>query len=240
MKKFILVIPARMSSSRLYGKPLIDLKGQSLIRRTYLQTLKAVDPELVYIATDHPDIEKHCREHDMQVIMTSSECLTGTDRVAEVSFKIDAEYYINVQGDEPLMNPEDIKKVIDSIDIYPGNIINGYTSIHQPELFFSLSIPKVVFRPDGRLLYMSRAPIPGSKSGHFMKSWRQVCIYAFPRQSLSEYYSVLSKTVLEQMEDLEIIRFLELGYEVRMVELSQDSISVDTPEDVLKVLSALV
>lgn len=107
------------------------------------------------------------------------------------------------------------------------------------EDYFSLTVPKVVCRPDGRLLYMSRSPVPGNKKNEFIKSWRQVCVYAFPRQSLFEYAGLGKKTELEEMEDLEIIRFLELGYEIRMLALSTDSIAVDTPADVEKVIKVL-
>jgi 3-deoxy-manno-octulosonate cytidylyltransferase (CMP-KDO synthetase) len=239
MNKYIVVIPARMASSRLPGKPLIDINGLSLIRRTYLQTIKAVDPGLVYVATDHKDIVAHCNQLGMQVVLTSPDCLTGTDRVAEVAAAIDAEYYINVQGDEPLMNPDDILRTIDAINSFPGDVINGYASVKEGDLYLSLTIPKVVFRPDGRLLYMSRSPIPGNKTGKFIKSWRQVCVYAFPKNALMQFAELKNKTPLEEMEDLEILRFLEMGYEVRMIELSQDSIAVDTPEDVEKVIAVL-
>jgi 3-deoxy-manno-octulosonate cytidylyltransferase (CMP-KDO synthetase) len=239
MNKYIVVIPARMASSRLPGKPLIDINGLSLIRRTYLQTIKAVDPGLVYVATDHKDIVAHCNQLGMQVVLTSPDCLTGTDRVAEVAAAIDAEYYINVQGDEPLMNPDDILRTIDAINSFPGDVINGYASVKEGDLYLSLTIPKVVFRPDGRLLYMSRSPIPGNKTGKFIKSWRQVCVYAFPKNALMQFAELKNKTPLEGMEDLEILRFLEMGYEVRMIELSQDSIAVDTPEDVEKVIAVL-
>lgn len=239
MNKFIIVIPARMASSRLYGKPLIDLAGKSMIQRTYEQCKLAVPGHLIYVATDDAKIQQHCEEAGIQVIMTSSQCLTGTDRVAEVAEKVAAEYYINVQGDEPLMNPEDILNTIRALEDFPGEVINGFAPIASEELYLSLSIPKVVFAPDGRLLYMSRSPIPGNKKGNFEKSWRQVCVYAFPKKSLFDFASKDRKTPLEEMEDLEILRFLEMGYQVRMIELSQDSIAIDTPEDVEKVLALL-
>ena len=110
-------------------------------------------------------------------------------------------------------------------------MINGYSSIDSIINYNSLTIPKVVFRPDGRLLYMSRSSIPGNKNGIFQKSWRQICVYAFPKKALVEFSSLKEKTVLEQEEDIEILRFLEIGYEVRMIELSKDSIAVDTQED---------
>lgn len=240
--KFVVIIPARMKSSRLPGKPLIDLEGKSLIERTWLQCCQAVDPSLIYVATDDVKIKSHCEEKGMQVVMTSTQCLTGTDRLAEVALKIEAEIYINVQGDEPLINPNDISVIISETDNYPGEIINGYASIKDEKQYFSQTIPKVVFRPDGRLLYMSRSPIPGNKVKEFNFSWRQICVYAFPKSALINFAKNKIKSVLEDEEDLEILRFLEMGYEVRMVPLSEESIAVDTPQDaehVRKILRAL-
>lgn len=237
--KSIVVIPARMASSRLPGKPLIDLLGKTLIQRTYERCAEAFPREKIYVATDSEEIEQHCLSLDIQVVMTSSECLTGTDRVAEVARKIPAEYYINVQGDEPLMNPEDILEMEKAVDRHPGEVINGYAPIEDEAQYRSLTIPKLIFRPDGRLLYMSRFPIPGNKQGEFERSWRQICVYAFPRKALLEFAAMPRKTPLEAMEDIEILRFLEMGYEVRMIPLSPESIAVDTPEDVERVLQKL-
>ena len=237
--KFIVVIPARLASSRLPGKPLVDIGGKSLIQRTWEQTVKAVAPELVYVATDDESIVLHCKALGIQTIMTSDKCLTGTDRVAEVAIQIIADYYINVQGDEPVINPDDILATIKASTIYPGEVINGFAPIKSEQDYRSLTIPKVVARPDGRLLFMSRSPIPGNKANAFMKAWKQVCVYAFPRQSLFDYTGTNNKTELEEMEDLEMLRFLELGYDVRMIPLSPESIAVDTPADVEKVLQYL-
>ena len=233
--KSIIVIPARMQSSRLPGKPLIDINGQTLLQRTYNQCLKAFPRERIYVATDDVQIESHCKAKNIQVVMTSPDCLTGTDRVAEVAEQIEADYYINVQGDEPLMNPQDILDTEVAIQKYKGEVINGYAKVKDEYLYTSLSIPKLVFRPDGRLLYMSRSPIPGNKTGNFEASWRQICVYAYPKSALRDFVRYGKKTPLEAMEDLEILRFLELGYEVRMIPLSSDSIAVDVPEDVEKV-----
>lgn len=237
--EFLIVIPARMQSTRLPGKPLIDLCGKSLIERTYLRCLEAVENDNIIIATDDELIWNHCKIRNLNVIMTSRDCLTGTDRVAEVSKKIKADHYINVQGDEPLMDPQDILDILNAVKNHPEDIINGYTKIDNKEQFESLSIPKVVFRPDGRLLYMSRSAIPGNKKGIFRKGWRQVCIYAFPANSLIDFFEKENKTTLEYEEDIEILRFLEFGYEVRMVELSNTSVAVDTPDDVIKVKNIL-
>ena len=171
--------------------------------------------------------------------MTSSRCLTGTDRVAECAEKLDSDIFINVQGDEPLFNPEDIKKLLNESKKYPKDVINGYCEILDERDFRNPSIPKVIIRPDGRLLYMSRANIPSTKKLNFVKAWRQVCAYVFPRKSLMEFKSLKKKTPLEDIEDIEILRFLELGMEVRMIKLSDNSIAIDRPEDVRKVELAI-
>ena len=230
---YILVIPARYKSSRLKGKPLIDLNGVPMIVRTYRQCLKAVPSNLIYIATDHDLIEKVCSKEGIQVVMTSSDCLTGTDRVAEVSEKINAKTYINVQGDEPLFNPDDLKLLLKEIKKYPNEIITGYCEIDDERAHKDLHVPKVVIRPDGRLLYASRAPIPSNKFNRFQKGWRQVCAYAFPKKVLKIFSSTKKKTELEDIEDIEYLRFLELGLEVRTLRMSKMSLAVDTPGDVI-------
>ena len=181
---YVIVIPARYKSSRLEGKPLVDLNGVPMIIRTYRQCLKASPPEFVYVATDNELIKETCIKEGAQVIMTSSSCLTGTDRVAEVSEKINAETYINVQGDEPIFNPEDIKILLKEIKKYPDDIITGYCEIDDESTHKDLKVPKVVIRRDGRLLYASRAPISSNKTNEFKKGWRQVLTYAFPKKVL--------------------------------------------------------
>lgn len=234
-----LVIPARIGSTRLPRKPLIEIEGETVIRRTYQQCAKAFPEEDIYVATDSEEIYNHCTAADIQAVMTSNDCLTGTDRVAECAEQIDADYYINVQGDEPLMNPGDIRRVANATQEWPGEIINGYAPIDSEEDYRSSSIPKVVVRPDGRLLYMSRSGIPGNKAGDFVKAWRQICVYGFPKKALADFSKQCEKTPLEAEEDIEILRFLEMGYDVRMIPLSTESIAVDIPEDVEKVKRAL-
>ncbi len=237
--KFLVIIPARIASTRLPQKPLVDILGKSMLQRTYEQCLKAVDQDKLLIATDSPLIVEHAENLGFNVVLTSEECLTGTDRVAEVANLYDFDYYINVQGDEPLINPQDILKVIDAIHLYPGEIINGYTEIENESDYVSRTIPKVVFRNDGRLLYMSRSPIPGNKSDSFVKAWRQVCIYAFPKKVLADFANQKEKTQIENIEDIEILRFLEMGHEVRMIHMSDQSIAVDTSYDLDKVIKRL-
>lgn len=237
---FIVVIPARYHSSRLQGKPLIKICNVPMILRTYRQCLKVVPNELIYIATDNEEIKLVCEDDGAQVILTSSTCLTGTDRVAEVAEKIKVDFYINVQGDEPIINPADIKKIISTAKKFPGEVINGYAQINSMDQFKSNSIPKVVMLDSGELLYMSRAEIPHSKTaGNYLNAKRQVCIYGFPFDSLMKFKSLNKKTKLEAIEDIEILRFIEMGISVRMVELSDESISVDVVDDIKKVEALL-
>ena len=143
--KYIIVIPARYKSERLPGKPLLNIGGVPMIVRTYNQCTKVVNKDKIVVATDSYKIKKVCDEHNINSIMTSDKCLTGTDRVAEVAKKINCKFYINVQGDEPFFNPKDLKKLIDAATKNPNEIINGYTEIKDKELFFNNAIPKLVF-----------------------------------------------------------------------------------------------
>ena len=231
---YIIVIPARYKSTRLPGKPLIKIKGVPMIKRTFLRCLMVVDRKKIYVATDNKKIFNYCKRENMNPIMTSSKCLTGTDRIAEVAKKIKVDFYINVQGDEPICNIRDLKKLIITAKKYPKEVINGYTEIKNKKLFYSPHIPKVVFRKDGRLLYQSRAPIPLTKKKQFIKAWRQVCIYSLPYKLLMKFKSN-KKTILESIEDCELMRFIELGYEVKLIKMSNKSISVDTIDDLKRV-----
>ena len=237
---FVLIIPARYKSSRLPGKPLTLLKGKSMIRRVYEQCLKAVPKNSIYVATEDERIADHCKQNNIQFIMTSDECLTGTDRLCEVSKLVEADYYINIQGDEPLFNPIDIQNLIQELSKQKNlyDVYCGYCSIDTEDTFFSFNMPKVIFNKRKELLYMSRAPIPSNKNNKFKKGYRQVCGYAFSKKSL-EIFDIKSKTYFESIEDIELLRFLELGVKVKMVEMSKKSIPVDVKEDIEKVLIAL-
>lgn len=237
--KTILVIPARFKSTRFPGKPLIDLAGKSMIQRVYEQCAQAYPTKQIFVATEDERILLHCEQLKMQCILTSDNCLTGTDRVAEVARQIDADYYINVQGDEPVFNPNDIVSFNKMIPKYEGSVLNGYCTIDKKTDYNSSSVPKVVFRQDGRLLYMSRAAIPGNKETIFNVGFRQVCIYAFPKKALLAFTNLGKKSFFEEEEDIEILRFLEMGYDVQMIKMSADSIPVDNPEDVEKVLKTI-
>lgn len=229
-----IIIPARKKSTRFPNKPLAQILGKSMIERVWSQCIKALPRENVYVATDSKDINFFCSSLGINTIMTSEKCQTGTDRVNEAAKKLKQNIIINVQGDEPLISPKDIKKVIRYAIKNPNEILNAMCPIDNEEDYRSLSVPKVIFSKSNHLLYMSRASIPHNKLGTFKKAWRQVCIYSFPKNALNKF-SQKKKTEFELIEDIEILRFLELGFKVKMIKVSQSSIAVDHPEDIKKV-----
>jgi len=232
----LVVIPARFASSRFPGKPLADLGGQTVLRRCYERVLKVVDSSRIVVATDDERIANECAVHGMNFVMTSSECLTGTDRVAEVATKIAADWYINVQGDEPFLDPTAVEALHSSISAASESVqvINAHAPISEEVDFKSATVPKVVTDLSGRLLYISRAAIPTTKQLEFRGATRQIGMYAFRRRALELFSSRTRKTPLEELEDIEILRFLEMGVEVRMIEVTSGGIAIDTPDDLAR------
>lgn len=211
------------------------IQGITMLERTYLQCCKALDNKFIYVATDDERIEKFCKQKNINTIFTSRDCLTGTDRVAEVAKTLDFDIFLNVQGDEPIFNPDDITTLINESLKHPETIICGYTEIKKDEQYLNNQIPKVIFDKNNNLLYMSRSPIPGSKKNQLKKAYRQVCAYSFPKDKLEIFGKEKKKSFFEDIEDLEILRFLENGIPVKMLEMSDKSISVDNPEDIHEV-----
>lgn len=228
---FIVVVPARFASKRLPGKPLKNIAGLPMIVRTCKQCLKVIDKNRLVVATDDQRIKKICEKYSLRVIITSKRCKTGTDRVAEVAKKIKAKNYINVQGDEPLFNPTDLKKMITKLKTNKERILLGYTNITKKSDYLNKNVPKVVFDKNENLLYASRAPIPWSKKFTYLLSWRQVLVYSFPRMKLLKFSKARNKTRFENNEDIEILRFLEIGYNVKLIKMSNNSHPVDTIKD---------
>ena len=159
MVDYLIIIPARYNSKRLPAKPLIDINGIPMIVRTFNQCKKAVPNSKIIVATDDERIQKVCSKNGINSIITSKKCLTGTDRIAEVAKKIKKSIYINVQGDEPICNPKDIKKIVNFAKRNPNLIINGYTEIKDKKMFNSPNIPKVVFDKNEKLLYITQKTV---------------------------------------------------------------------------------
>lgn len=236
---FAVIIPARYRSSRFPGKPLVEIQGRPMIKHVFDKCVEAVGRDKVYIATDDDRIKNVSEAFGANVVMTSPSCLTGTDRLAEANEQLDLDFVINVQGDEPLVAPESINKVVQAYVDKPGEIVNAMCATTGQEELTSLNVPKVVVSKSGKLLYMSRSILPGNKSGDHGKGFKQVCIYAFSREDLQFFKTQQTKTPLESVEDIEILRFLENDISIRMVEVPSGSVAVDVPSDVDAVLREL-
>lgn len=238
---YLVVIPARYASTRFPGKALADLGGKSVLRRCFEQVVRVVPRDLVVIATDDERIAEECNRHSMTYVMTSPHCLTGTDRVAEVAESQAVEWYINVQGDEPFLDPEGLSRMIAAIHDAPRDtgVINAHAKITNEADFRNPTVPKVVADMNGRLLYISRGAIPTSKDLGFISARRQVGLYAFRRSALQHFAREAVKTPLEQIEDVEILRFLETGVSVQMIEVDSVGIAIDTPDDLMRARALL-
>jgi 3-deoxy-manno-octulosonate cytidylyltransferase (CMP-KDO synthetase) len=234
--KSVIIIPARYKSSRFPGKPLALIKGIPMIIRVANLCNKIFKKKDIYIATDSYKIKQAVTKFGFNAVMTKKQCLTGTDRVAEAAKKIKADIYINVQGDEPLIDPKDILKVINYKKKNFNYVINCYAKINN-ENPSNTNIPKVVINQKKDLVYMSRALIPGSKKENKKENYfyKQVCIYAFNFRELHKFSSRRKKSNLELIEDIEILRFFELSIPVKMLKLEKQSLAVDTSQDLKKI-----
>lgn len=235
--KYLIIIPARMKSSRLPGKPLIFLKGKAMIERTYLQCRKIVPKKNICVATEDEIIFDFCKKKNIPCIMTKKGAKTGTDRVIEIAKKTNYNIYLNLQGDEPLFNPDDLNKFLKISLKHPKTIIIGYTKIKSKKEYFSNNTVKIVFDKKNFAMYLSRAPIPSNKFNLFKDAYRQLGIYSYPRRELLNVKN--KKTYFEKFEDIEILRFMEEGKKIKTVSLSDKSISVDTKKDVEEVLKKI-
>lgn len=239
--KSCVMIPARHASTRYPGKPLVELHGKAMVLWVAELSAKAVGKDHVYVATESETIARVVREAGFNALMTSDTARTGTDRLADAAGQVDYDIYVNVQGDEPMVDPADILACIAAKEAAPGAIINGFTWMGADEDPHNVNIPKVVATEDGRMIYMSRAAIPGHKAPECApeRYAKQVCIYCFTREELDAYAGFGRKSAVEHNEDIEILRFLELGREIRLVETRPGSLAVDTPGDVAIVEAAM-
>ena len=234
--KILGVIPARYSSTRFPGKPLVSIAGIPMLLRTYLQANKCTLLDELVVATDDKRIQNFCKNNNIPSIMTSKNCLTGTDRISEVSKKIDADLYVNIQGDEPVMDSALIDEVVEQFHKYGKKYIayNLYKLVDKLEDPLSDSLIKVIVNEEDELMYMSRLPVPFEKNKAAVCFKKQVCVYGFTKKALT-IFSSRDKTLNEKYEDIEILRFLDMGYRVKMSEVNLSSIAVDIPEDIEKV-----
>ncbi len=237
--KIIGVIPARYKSSRFPGKPLANICGRPMVWWVYQQCKKVKDFKEVYVATDDQQIFSVCEALDIKVIMTSDKHKTGTDRIGEVARNISADLIVNIQGDEPLLEPSIINAAIEPFYNNPNlKISNLMTRIKDPIEVVNFTIPKVITNKEGIGIYLTRATAPYPKGSLDYTYYKQVCVYGFKPDALQfycDYGKKYGKAKVEAVEDIEILRFIENGYKVQYVEVDSETVAVDTPNDLEKV-----
>lgn len=233
------VIPARYKSSRFPGKPLVDICGKPMIWWVYQQCKKVEDFDEVCVATDDDRIFRVCQELGIEVVMTSESHKTGTDRIGEVARKKNADLIVNIQGDEPLLEPATIKAAISPFYADPTlQVSNLMTKIKNPVDVVNFTIPKVITNKDGIGIYLTRATAPYPKGNLDYSYYKQVCVYGFRPEALDffcDYGEKYGKAKIESIEDIEILRFIENGYRVQYIEVDSETVAVDTPNDLEKV-----
>ena len=234
------VIPARYKSSRFPGKPLADIAGRPMIAWVWDQAKKAREIDRCVIATDDSRIETFCRANGMDVVMTSEDLATGSDRLAEVAAKIAAELYVNVQGDEPLIEPEAIDAVTRCLrEALPRGIevSTAYIDTCDDADLENPSVGHLVPTVDGCVMAMSRLPIPYPMAEKMQRT-RHVGLYAFTRAALARY-AAWERGPVERAESIELLRFLEHGERVACIAVPPGSIGVDHPEDADRVAAII-
>jgi 3-deoxy-manno-octulosonate cytidylyltransferase (CMP-KDO synthetase) len=236
--KIIGIIPARYSATRLPGKPLADICGKPLIQYVYEQARKSKLLEDVIVATDDERILEAVEKFGGKAVMTSPTHPSGTDRCAEVARKIDCDFVVNIQGDEPLIPPEVIDKVAEALkESTDETPMTSAATIANEEERENSNVVKVVTDQKGIALYFSRSPIPFYRNP-VAPTLRHIGIYGYRKDFLLKFVS-LPQTPLEKTESLEQLRALEHGFKIKIVLVDYSPVGVDTPEDLERVRKLL-
>lgn len=245
----IVVIPARLNSSRLLNKVLLDLNGKSVLQRVYERCIQSKNIDKVYIATDSDKIKEVCNTFTKNVIMTRDTHESGTDRIAEAVESIETDIIINVQGDEPFIDVDLIDELANSFDS-DTKMVSAMHKIDLVEELKNPNVVKVTVDNNKNALYFSRSIIPHHRDNwetllnHHkivpepLKFYRHLGIYGYTKNFIKNY-SNMEQTYLERVEKLEQLRVLENGYNIKMVETKYNSIGIDTEEDYKKALELI-
>jgi len=239
--KVLGIIPARYASTRFPGKPLIDIQGKSMIQRVYEQALKATSLSKVVIATDNELIAEAVLNFGGEFVMTGSAHQSGTDRCAEVSRHFpDYDIIINIQGDEPFIDPQQIDLVVSCFEQAGIQLATLVKAIHTNEELFNNNIPKVVMNSKQEAIYFSRHTIPYLRNAE-KEQWltahqfyKHIGIYGYHTETLQEI-TKLAPSSLEIAESLEQLRWIENGYAIKTRVTTIETIAIDTPEDLNKI-----
>jgi 3-deoxy-manno-octulosonate cytidylyltransferase (CMP-KDO synthetase) len=240
------IIPARYASTRFPGKPLIDLAGKSMLQRVYEQCKKSKALERIIIATDDERIYDHALSFGAEACLTDPKHPSGTDRCAEVSslMKLSSEVVVNIQGDEPLIDPQQITDLIQCFNDPKTQIATLIKKIEKQDVLFNVNTPKVIIDSEYFAIYFSRETIPhlrniqSSDWLQFHTFYQHIGIYAYHINVLSEI-TQLPPSTLEKAESLEQLRWLEHQYKIKTACTDAETYAIDTPEDVQLVLDML-
>lgn len=246
MKTIIGIIPARYASTRFPGKPLVGIGGKSMIERVYIQAKQAKSLSEVIVATDHEAIEQQVKRFGGRVCLTSPDHPSGTDRCAEVLNKLDlsCDAVINIQGDEPFIDPRQIDLLSACFDDARTDLATLIKVIHSKEVLFNPNSPKVIVDREQFAIYFSRHPIPfirGAEEDLWLSKHRffqHIGIYGY-RPDILKKITLLPPSALEKAESLEQLRWVENGFRIKTAETTFDTIAIDTPEDLERVLRGL-
>ncbi len=233
------VIPARLASTRLPRKVLREIAGEPMLAWVYRAAKACAALDEVIVATDNAEVRQLCDERGWRCLMTSPELPSGTDRLHAVSRVIDADIYVNIQGDEPLLLPDHMTAILELFTAPHVEVTTPKVRC-TPEEIANPNAVKVVTALDGRALYFSRATIPFDRDGHGHASyWKHLGLYAYRKAALERFAS-LPPSALEQSERLEQLRLLENGISIYVAETAQDTIGVDTEDDLRRVEAILL
>jgi 3-deoxy-manno-octulosonate cytidylyltransferase (CMP-KDO synthetase) len=234
------IIPARYASTRFPGKPLVDIAGKSMIQRVYEQAKKCIHLSEVIVATDDDRIFKHVNDFGGKAVMTAADHQSGTDRAAEVALKYpEYDVIINIQGDEPYIDPEQITKLISCFNDPEAQIATLIKKVLTNEELHNTNSPKVIINKHSEAIYFSRSPLPHIR-GQEPQNWLQhftyfkhIGIYGY-RADILQQITKLPLSSLEKAESLEQLRWIENDYKIKVSETGIETIAIDTPEDLDK------
>ena len=236
--KIAAVIPARLASTRMSRKVLREIAGRPMVEWVWRAATASGLMNPVVVATDSDEVAQVCAARDIPVEMTSPDCPSGSDRVREVASRIEADVYVNIQGDEPMLTADFFPPLLALFDRPEVEVTTLSVQCPLEELANPNAV-KVVTTPDGRALYFSRAPIPFDRDGVGFAGYRKhLGIYAYRKAAL-ELFGELEPSPLEKIERLEQLRLLENGIDIYVAEAPRDTVGVDTEEDLARVEAAL-
>jgi 3-deoxy-manno-octulosonate cytidylyltransferase (CMP-KDO synthetase) len=236
--RFAAVIPARLASTRMSRKVLREIAGRPMVEWVWRAASASGLMNTVVVATDSDEVAAVCRERGIPVEMTSPDCPSGSDRVREVAERIDADVYVNIQGDEPTLTPEFFPPLLALFD-RPEVEVATLAVDCPPEEIANPNAVKVVTALDGRALYFSRATIPFDRDRTGFNGYRKhLGIYAYRKATL-EVFAALEPSPLEKLERLEQLRLLENGIDIYVAAAPRDTVGVDTEEDLVRAEVAL-